>query len=458
MKKNVVPALAAARDALRGRRWSEGAGEILVAWRACWDPRLLRILDMIAERACVPDVRAGRGEGTDTAWLARAGSTDPLDVAAVCRVRSTSGVREAWQRANQLLSRPSDPRIARWAVHQLEQHFQSGLVGIWLQLIEKHGDAGTEATLQQTYARPGTQPAVLDAFAPYPAIRATLRARSGTAPAALLAALHDVLGEDPDEQSFLAAIYADPDDMELRAVYADHLTQRGDPRGEFIALGLAATHIEGDASRGPMALWQRHCKEWYAPLAGIANLPASGCKAGFLHHLVAAAPRAGRYASQASPAALTAARGAPCWQTVRSVDLTRAPPGAASMLADPTCRHIQTVHHLTDADYNELRGATLPWLRLDFRGTLNTRPPASDPLFPTLREVTLHGRATALFSRVPLWENVEHLVVQDAGPTDLLTATRWMPRLRTVTAHRPMETLVWTRAPGEDWRFVTGGG
>lgn len=43
---------------------------------------------------------------------------------------------------------------------------------------------------------------------------------------------------DEVEQTFLAAIAANPHDREARAVYADWLDERGDPRGEYLRLEL----------------------------------------------------------------------------------------------------------------------------------------------------------------------------------------------------------------------------
>ena len=43
------------------------------------------------------------------------------------------------------------------------------------------------------------------------------------------------MADDP-EQTFLAAIAANPNDAEARAVYADWLEERGDPRGDYLRL------------------------------------------------------------------------------------------------------------------------------------------------------------------------------------------------------------------------------
>src|SRR5262245_33612921 len=43
-----------------------------------------------------------------------------------------------------------------------------------------------------------------------------------------------------DDRAFINAIIANPDDNDLRLVYADWLEERGDPRGEFLRLEAAA--------------------------------------------------------------------------------------------------------------------------------------------------------------------------------------------------------------------------
>ena len=45
---------------------------------------------------------------------------------------------------------------------------------------------------------------------------------------------------DARERALLDAIWAEPEAREPRAIYADYLSERGDPRGEYIAIRLAA--------------------------------------------------------------------------------------------------------------------------------------------------------------------------------------------------------------------------
>jgi uncharacterized protein (TIGR02996 family) len=76
--------------------------------------------------------------------------------------------------------------------------------------------------------------------------------------------LRDVLEE---------TLFDNPDDLASHAAYADHLTEQGDPRGEFIQLQLALE----DFSRTPEqrrelaereeAVFQKHGREWLGGLA-----------------------------------------------------------------------------------------------------------------------------------------------------------------------------------------------
>jgi len=70
------------------------------------------------------------------------------------------------------------------------------------------------------------------------------------------------------EATLLAQIYADPTADGPRLVYADYLQERGDPRGELIALQI----LNRDTPR-ERELLERHAKEWLGPLAAVIDLP-----------------------------------------------------------------------------------------------------------------------------------------------------------------------------------------
>ncbi|MEO8553108.1 MAG: TIGR02996 domain-containing protein [Kofleriaceae bacterium] len=74
----------------------------------------------------------------------------------------------------------------------------------------------------------------------------------------------------PEEARFLATILANPDDKKARTIYADLLQDRGDPRGELIALQCARADLADDDPRvaeldeSIAALLKKHKKTWTA--------------------------------------------------------------------------------------------------------------------------------------------------------------------------------------------------
>lgn len=71
-----------------------------------------------------------------------------------------------------------------------------------------------------------------------------------------------------DEATLLEAIYARPEDDGARAVYADALTARGDPRGEFITLQLAPKLTPAQRER-MRSLLDKHERTWSGPLTTV---------------------------------------------------------------------------------------------------------------------------------------------------------------------------------------------
>lgn len=80
-----------------------------------------------------------------------------------------------------------------------------------------------------------------------------------------------------------AAIYGDPDDDAPRHVLADYLSDRGDPRGEFISLQLARGRKRIGLAR-ELELLQANAAEWLGALAPVIDVPHSKFERGFLAH------------------------------------------------------------------------------------------------------------------------------------------------------------------------------
>src|SRR4051812_19559832 len=81
--------------------------------------------------------------------------------------------------------------------------------------------------------------------------------------------------EDDLRRALEEALVEDPDDLAAHSAYADYLTERGDPRGEFISVQLAP----GDGARSPAGrggprrpergLLEAHEREWLGELAPL---------------------------------------------------------------------------------------------------------------------------------------------------------------------------------------------
>jgi uncharacterized protein (TIGR02996 family) len=68
------------------------------------------------------------------------------------------------------------------------------------------------------------------------------------------------------ERTLFAAILAAPDDDEPRLVYADWLMERGDPRGEFIAMQCQPARFDAAAFERAWRAEREHREVWLAPL------------------------------------------------------------------------------------------------------------------------------------------------------------------------------------------------
>lgn len=71
-------------------------------------------------------------------------------------------------------------------------------------------------------------------------------------------------------ESLYAEVYANPNDDAPRAVLADALLERNDPRGEFITLQLARGR-EGEPSVRELELLKKHGRQWLGPLATVLS-------------------------------------------------------------------------------------------------------------------------------------------------------------------------------------------
>ena len=186
------------------------------------------------------------------------------------------------------------------------------------------------------------------------------RVRKATGSAELVAALPAA----PADPELLAAVYADPAGDDARLVYADWLSERGDPRGELIQLQC----LGGAAARPRIrALLTEHEQRWSRSPRGASSV---AFERGF-------------------PARATLVRGAdfddPAWATVHSLTSWTLEPATLSW---PTLRRLR-LSHMPD-DPAQLRSDTLTALDVPWEGPTWELP---DPrLLPAVRELVLRPR------------------------------------------------------------------
>jgi uncharacterized protein (TIGR02996 family) len=254
-RRSTAEELRAAADALDTGASEPALAAILEAWRATRDPRIADLVDRIAATIARPAIEDDRLPERSRTWLGIARREDPADVGRLIAASWPGTWNEGarWMRA--LLRFGEDPRIAMELARQIAlQRYRTPMASryynvLYNALVEL-GDVRTIPVLEEELARlPPLR--VSGAVHVEAATIARIRERPRTAldhaaarelellESRFVASAREDAARARGHADFLAAIYADPDDMELRQVFADWLQDRGDLRGELIALQLA---------------------------------------------------------------------------------------------------------------------------------------------------------------------------------------------------------------------------
>ncbi|MDP3157535.1 MAG: TIGR02996 domain-containing protein [Archangium sp.] len=263
-------------------------------------------------------------------------------------------------------------------------------------------------------------------------------------------------GSDPLEALF-AAVWSAPDDDAPRLVLADALTERADPRGEFMVLQIARAN--GKATNE----MRRRERELRAKLksnkAFGAPFPSMGV------HFERGMPVA---VSMGKAAAALA--GHPAWSTVGKLDL---PPAVkrtelAALLTSPSLAHLREVGSFRyAADLDALGGVPGRWtsVQLDFMPTVGVleRMPKLEQLFvvsgskepdllPSVLPALSRLRSLRLLSvNVPpdalaQLASLEELAVMNALP---IAALRGCRKLRQLELEELTDDPLWAQLPLE---------
>jgi len=229
-------------------------------------------------------------------------------------------------------------------------------------------------------------------------------------------------------QPLLDAVLADPDDVDARLVYADWLTEHGDPRGEFIhvqcALGRPLVNASGRAWARPTfegdpkelekrerKLLAEHQKTWVAPFratvrtwnwsCGFVDRVVADCAA-FLagaHGLFAETPVTAAKLTAIKPPMIHTLAEQPTSAKLRGLDINFQKLDAAGVAAF----HAETWRGLRVLD---LSGNQLGVEGLRVLGASRTLVALRDL---RLADARLTDDATAELARAPLFANLEAL-------------------------------------------------
>mgnify|MGYP001614308041 CR=1 FL=1 len=248
----------------------EALREALAGWRKTKHPRFADVAKWATIRALAaeparPLVGDGGKKADFEAWLALLGEQDPLDLTRLLAVVGRGRSADAIERVV-LLSKLNDPRVTDGLLALLSAPpyrartalpffracakalHDSGdprvraaleeLAGRYKSILETSVGDDVIALLRRTaesldQVKPGPLPAAQEKrCAALEALFEVERVQTARGAAKQQTARHD-------DDALLAAIYASPDDDTPRMVFADALSERGDLRGEFIALQLA---------------------------------------------------------------------------------------------------------------------------------------------------------------------------------------------------------------------------
>jgi len=153
----------------------------------------------------------------------------------------------------------------------------------------------------------------------------------------------------PTTQQLLDAVYSDPSSDTPRHVLADHLLEKGDERGEFIALQLARAQTGAPATKRELALLKKHEVRWIGPLDSFLSKAGRVFSRGFLSSARAEGLHWHQRFNQTTFRTVTGARE---WATVQSfVCPHRWPSGsrvedlASELLTHDCMRSLRAVHN-----------------------------------------------------------------------------------------------------------------
>jgi uncharacterized protein (TIGR02996 family) len=269
--------LAKVVEALEDEDADKALGRLVESWAKHRSPRIADLVDLLDGRTRPQDepLPGGRKKAEHEAWLEIEKDRDHRDFQRLILSMTKGSSGQGTERLERLASR-NDVRLGRALLRILGKPPWTARTakGFWdavLATLRELGDTRLADPLDELSARYlGICGTSVGEWLQNQLAKIAAELRATRPPRALppaeekhLAALEGLLAVEKaavrraakgkqkaarSEEDFLAAVYAAPDEDAPRAVYADWLTERGDPRGEFISLQLARAAGKSDGA------------------------------------------------------------------------------------------------------------------------------------------------------------------------------------------------------------------
>jgi len=351
----------------------EALDALLLAWRADRAPDVAAAVELVSEQAIAGQRRP---EGT-AEWDALEATQRAPALGLLLERLVTRRSTELLDRLHRLKTWPADPRLSG-ALHRLllsPPLTATSTREAWREVYRVLGHVGDPRTLEVLQAAPRRYTHLAKsirawfseqlqrlaedwrapASSPLTAMEQRWLQRVRTLAAGATRARQDEEREVRREQSLLRAVYAAPHDDAPRLVYADLLSARDDPRGEFIVLECEKAHgtLNPTQRRRHDALLRKYGTLWKGRLARAVATAGLEYERGF--------PVAG---ALTEPVFVEQVLDADEWRTFRALDLGRSEaPELARLLAGEVTGGLVQLYGVSAALLPALRDAAcLPGL------------------------------------------------------------------------------------------------
>jgi uncharacterized protein (TIGR02996 family) len=473
-----VPALLArARDALAADELPAALAALVAAWRE-------RRVPAIGDAAWLVDERLRQPVTGD--WLAAARAPDPQQLGALAASLVAPKLGETQARVEALARWPPDPRSGHALVEMLRAlpFTSDSSKPAWQAVHDAVRALGDPRVLVHAESLPST-------WKVRELIRGWFERRWQETVSAVRARFPDgVPALDGDEQALLddltarlrtapatgtgdellAAVYAALDSDEPRLIYADWLQERGDARGELIALQCQA-QITPAQSRRLKQLLDENGRAWLGPLEPVIAKTGVVFRRGFL---------AGAHVMWKSEKNVAALGTHPSWCTVEAIELGGATYSSdmaqrrAQQFIPPTARSLKRLGGLDGDGMITLLSAQQPWAIEELSGHVGLEEELRDTpdgersiaelvqrtkLLPRLRKLTLIwvSGSPAWLEKASFWRQLEELEVgrvhHQTGSGVWLAAAARHPKLARITIDDRVFPLTAERdGAGARWR------